>query len=405
MMVLILCVWASSLAFSGAPQTMSRVEAAARARALSALGAALFTDPSLSGSGASSCATCHDPASAFASPNARPVELAGADRRQPGRRAVPSLMYLQAVPPFTEHYFDEEEDGSVDAGASGGLTWDGRVDRQRDQARVPLLSSFEMGNRDAEALRGRVAAGIHAPALARLFGAGVLRDASATLDAVGLALETYQQESAVFYPYTSKYDAYLAGRVELTPPEQRGLQLFEDPRKGDCARCHISRPNAKGEPPQFTDYGFIALGLPRNMTIPANADPSYYDLGLCGPERTDLSARTEYCGRFMTPTLRNVATRRVFFHNGVATSLQRAIAFYVERDVRPERWYPVSAGGTVRLFDDLPPRYRGNVERESPFGGSPGDQPRLTAVEIDDVAAFLGTLTDGFQSPAPRPRR
>ena len=69
-----------------------------------------------------------------------PVQLGGKDMQQPGMRAVPSLKYLQAVPQFTEHYFesDDEGDDSIDNGPTGGLTWDGRVDRGRDQARIPL---------------------------------------------------------------------------------------------------------------------------------------------------------------------------------------------------------------------------------------------------------------------------
>jgi cytochrome c peroxidase len=99
--------------------------------------------------------------------------------------------------------------------------------------------------------------------------------------------------------------------------------------------------------------------------------------------------------------LRNVATRRVFFHNGVVHSLRAAVAFYAERDTWPEKWYPRSADGEVRKFDDLPPQYRANVETEPPFGGHPGDRPPLSEAEIDDIAAFLQTLTDGYQ-PAVR---
>ena len=55
--------------------------------------------------------------------------------------------------------------------------------------------------------------------------------------------------------------------------------------------------------------------------------PQWYDLGLCGPERKDLRGKPEYCGSFITPTLRNVATRRAFFHNGVFHTLREAVAF------------------------------------------------------------------------------
>jgi cytochrome c peroxidase len=73
------------------------------------------------------------------------------------------------------------------------------------------------------------------------------------------------------------------------------------------------------------------------------------------------------------------------------------LAFYVERDTRPEKWYPRAADGSVRKFDDLPPQYHGNVNVEPPFGGRPGDPPALSEEEIEDVIAFLGTLTDGYR--------
>ena len=77
----------------------------------------------------------------------------------------------------------------------------------------------------------------------------------------------------------------------------------------------------------FTDFQFEALGAPRNHDIPANRDPGYYDLGLCGPLRKDYATTTAYCGLFKTPTLRNAATRKVFFHNGVFHSLEELDPF------------------------------------------------------------------------------
>jgi cytochrome c peroxidase len=50
----------------------------------------------------------------------------------------------------------------------------------------------------------------------------------------------------------------------------------------------------------------------------------------------------------------------------------------------------------VQVFDDLPARYHANVDTEPPFGGRPGDPPALTAAEVDDVVAFIETLTDGY---------
>lgn len=394
----------AALAAVAAPagaEPQSRDAVRAHAALASALGARLFVDPRLSPSGKVACATCHDPAHAFGPPNGLAVQRAGGDLRQPGLRAVPSIRYLQAVPAFTEHFFDSEDeaDESVDNGASGGLTWDGRIDRGKEQARIPLLSDFEMANETPGQIVAEALAAGYGAEIDAVGGNGASADPERAYAAILDALETYEQEWRTFYPYSSKYDAWLAGTAELTPAEARGLALFEAEDKGNCAACHVSRPGFDGTPPQFTDYGMIALGLPRNPEIPANADPAWHDLGLCGPLRTDLAGVAAYCGRFRTPTLRNVATRRVFFHNGRIHALREAVAFYATRDTDPGRWYPRLADGTVAKFDDLPPRYRGNVDTDPPFGGTPGGQPALTEAEIDDVVAFLGTLTDGWSPP------
>jgi cytochrome c peroxidase len=380
------------------PGGMTRAEVYQQVRELSALGRRMFSDPALSASGKLSCASCHSPEHALGPPNDLPVQLGGRDLRQPGRRAVPSLKYLQATPQFTEHYFesDDEGDESIDNGPTGGLTWDGRVDRGSQQARLPLLSPWEMANDSAAEVVAKIRYTDHGETLRRLFGEDVFNDPDKAFNAILKALEVYEQEPADFYPYSSKYDAFLAGKVELTVQEARGLALFNDPGKGNCAKCHVSAKAKDGSPPQFTDYGLVALGAPRNAAIAANADPAYFDLGVCGPYRTDFMGHAKYCGLFMTPTLRNVATRKVLFHNGVFHSLRQVMEFYVERDTRPEKWYPIGSDGGIRKFDDLPAEYQGNVNVEAPFNRKAGDQPALTNGEIDDIIAFLQTLTDGF---------
>jgi cytochrome c peroxidase len=396
----------TGLCLAGSPAraddiVLSRPQAYARAAALEALGRKLFFDPSLSASGQMACATCHDPAHGFSPANDRAVQLGGKDMQQAGLRAAPSLTYLQAVPQFTEHYYDSDDEGddSIDNGPTGGLTWDGRMDRGRDQAAFPLLSPFEMANADAADVVRRARKAGYDAALSAIYGSNVLADDAPTFAALTHALEVYEQNVRDFYPYSSKYDAYLAGHAQLSPQEARGLKLFEDPDKGNCASCHISKRANDGTPPQFTDYGFIALGLPRNSAIPANADPRWRDLGLCGPLRADLAGHAEYCGLFRTPSLRNVARRKTFFHNGLVHSLREAVAFYVERDTQPEKWYPRGPDGKARKFDDLPEQYSRNVNVDPPFGGKAGDRPVLSPAEIDDVVAFLGTLTDGFTPP------
>jgi cytochrome c peroxidase len=356
------------------------------------LGRELFFDKRLSASGQTSCATCHDPRFAYGPPNDRSTQLGGPDLKSVGVRAVPSLRYLQSVPPFAEHFFDERMDGSTDVGPTGGHTWDGRADTKHDQAKLPLMSKFEMANADIATVVAKVVEGPLADRFRATFGADVFGDPVRGSIAVLMCLEVFQQSPQDFYPYTSRFDAYLRRQIELAPSERRGLALFEDPRKGNCASCHPSA-GYHGAFPQLTDYGFNALGVPRNRGIPANDDPAFYDLGLCGPERQDLAGHLEYCGEFRVPTLRNVAVRRAFFHNGVFHSLSRVVAFYAERDTNPRKWYP-KIRGRVEAFDDLPPAYRKNVNVEPPFGGKPGAAPALDKAEMRDLLAFLKTLTD-----------
>jgi len=367
------------------------------AAALAALGRQLFADPALSSSGKIACATCHDPKHDFGPANAQPVQRGGADGRSFGVRAVPSLKYTQNTPPFTEHFVDDDGDDSVDQGPAGGRTWDGRSQSFHDQARLPLFSSFEMANKDSDAVLAKVQAG-HGAQFRAVFGESVFDDQALAFKGVLMALEAYQQIPAEFYSYSSKYDAYLRHDATLSAQELRGLAAFNDPEKGNCARCHPSA-KVKGALPQFTDFGFAAIGAPRNRAIPANADGRHHDLGLCGPLRTDLQDRPEYCGLFRTPSLRNVARRPVFLHNGVFHSLGEVVRFYAERDTKPQQWYPRAPDGRISKFDDLPAAYVANVDTQAPFDRQQGDSPRLSEQDIQDIVAFLQTLSDGYLPP------
>ncbi|MET0383101.1 MAG: cytochrome c peroxidase, partial [Burkholderiaceae bacterium] len=324
------------------------------AQALTRLGRALFFDRALSASGKLSCSSCHDPAHAFGPPNANAVQLGGATGSLPGVRAVPSLKYRQNTPPFSEHFSEDDGNDSEDMGPTGGLGWDGRSSSAHQQAAAPLLSPFEMANPDPESVVGRLKTSANAAAFREAFGKQAFDDPQRAWNGLVLALEVFQQSPSDFYPYDSKYDAFLRGRAELGPAEARGLLAFNDQARGNCALCHPSSIK-EGAFPQFTDAGFIALGVPRNRAIPANAAPAYFDLGLCGPLRTDLKNRPEYCGLFKTPSLRNVALRPVFFHNGLYTRLEDAVRFYAQRDTNPRRFYPHGK------YDDLPAKYRANV--------------------------------------------
>jgi len=396
-MVVFACLFAAAVAapvsFYSAP-----FERHPNAAALTVLGRALFSEKALSASGRVSCASCHDPARAYGPPDGASVQRGGVDGGTPGVRAVPSLRYQQDTPPFTEHYSESDGNDSVDQGPVGGRTWDGRAASAHEQAALPLLSPFEMANASRGVVVARLRASPSAARFRETFGVRVFDDPELAWTGLLWSLEVFQQSPEDFYPYSSKYDAVLRGQATLDARERRGLELFNDPAKGNCAACHISSIR-RGAFPQFSDRGLLALGVPRNRTLPINADPAYHDLGLCGPWRTDLRDRPEYCGLFKTPTLRNVATRRVFFHNGVYHRLEEVLAFYARRDVAPWKFYPRDRSGRIRMFDDMPPAFEGNVNKEPPFGGSPGARALLSAREQADIIAFLHALTDGWPAP------
>src|SRR5579871_954167 len=380
---------AAALADLRSPRNFS--EAMARSQALTQLGHDLFFEKSLSSSGKLSCASCHDQDHAFTPANDLAVQMGGEKLDQFGTRAVPTLKYLQASRPFEQHHLGTEDDGgkeNADQGPAGGLTWDGRVDRPRDQARIPILSPIEMANRDEDSVMAHILAAGYGPRLKTLFGEAALKDSKAAFAALTEAIEAFEQKREAFFPFTSKFDYWLEGQAELTDAEKRGYAAFIDPERGNCDSCHKAALFPNGGHPDLTDFGLIATAVPRNSEILANRDPHYFDLGACGPVRTDLSDRPELCGIFKTPTLRNVALKKRFFHNGVVKTLRDAVRFYAERDVYPERWYPKNPDGSVAIYNDIPPEFRDNINHDPPFDRMPGEQPRLKDSEIDDIVAF-----------------
>jgi cytochrome c peroxidase len=80
-------------------------------------------------------------------------------------------------------------------------------------------------------------------------------------------------------------------------------------------------------------------------------------------------------------------------HNGLFDTLRDAVAFYATRDTDPARWFPAG-----KKFNDLPAQYHANVDVDTPpYQRRPNQRPQLTDAEIDDIAAFLYTLTDGYK--------
>ncbi|WP_211443309.1 cytochrome-c peroxidase [Collimonas humicola] len=357
---------------------------------VASLGKKIFSDQSLSASGKQSCATCHNPDNAHAQSNDLAVQLGGANLDVPGFRAVPSLRYLNLTPAF---FF------ASDGTPTGGFNRDGRVNTLAEQSQRPFLAPHEMANGGKADVIAKLKQAAYVEEFRQVFGAAILDSSDDAFNRIQLALQQYQKEDTAFHPYDSKYDQFLAGKVPLAAAELRGLALFNNPTKGNCVACHLSAKGSDGSSPLFTDFTFDNLGVPRNPAIAATADPAYYDLGLCGPDRTDLSNRSELCGKFKVPTLRNVATRKVFFHNGYFKTLREAVSFYVKRDTNPELWYPADASGAVQKFNDLPEQYRKNVNiTEVPYNRQPNMPPALSDSEVDDVVQFLGTLTDGYKA-------
>lgn len=367
------------------------------------LGKRLFEDTSLSEPPGQACATCHDAARAFGS-DAR-VSL-GAVAGETGSRNSPSVMYARFVPSFSVSMEETPGEGFALA-PRGGLFWDGRAGSLEEQAMLPLLDPHEMANPTAEAVVRKVREGPNARLFAEVF-AEDSADASTSNDAdsdvafaqIASAIAAYQR-TARFTPFSSRFDDWLRGEETLSDLELRGLDLFQDRKKGNCVACH-TRKAGSHEPGEwlFTGWTYEALGVPRNNAIPANDDADHFDLGLCGrpnlalvlPHQIDVD---DYCGAFRVPSLRNVAVTGPYMHNGFFTDLAEVVRFYATRDTEPERWYPRGPDGAIDKFDDLPLEHRANVNTfEVPYDRRPGQAPHLDDGEVQAIVAFLETLTD-----------
>jgi len=347
-------------------------------------GRQIFFDKGLSEPQGTACASCHDSARAFTGDNGSGRAVAQGSRPQVfGTRNSPTLMYLASSP---GPGFSDRDGKPV---PSGGLFWDGRAVALADQSLGPLFSPVEMNNPSVAALVAKVRVSAAAPWLRKAYGDDVLSDPARALEAITAALAAFERGPA-FSPFSSKFDAVLRGQAQFTVQEERGLSLFTIAQKGNCASCHAMNPDSRNSRDSlFTDFGFHALGVPRNPDV---AIPGKFDMGYCEPLPDGLPGRERWCGWFKTPTLRNVARTAPYMHNGRFATLREAVAFYATRDTHPERWYP-----NGEKFDDLPPPLRGNVDLVTrPYHRRPGQRPALNDEEVDDIVAFLQTLSDGY---------
>ena len=360
------------------------------------LGRTLFEDQSLSNPPGQSCASCHLSKRAFSGDG---VVAKGADPAKSGTRNVPTLMYSAFSPRFS-FVAEKNEKGEVEQTPTGGQFWDGRANSLNDQMLGPLLNPLEMANKDIASVAEKLSHSPSRKAFEQRFGAVGGQSPEGIVANMARAIAAYER-SVAFSPFSSKFDDVLRGRDHFNVQEALGFALFKDPEKGNCLGCHVG--DVKSQKPGdwlFTDFTYDNLGLPRNMAIPANADSSHRDLGLC--QRDDIAkivppgvTPQSLCGAFKVPTLRNVAVTSPYFRNGVFSDLREAVQFYVTRDTNPEKWYPKSADGAVRKFSDLNEADAANVNTsEVPYDRKPGEAPRLNDAEIDALVAFLHTLTD-----------
>jgi cytochrome c peroxidase len=291
----------------------------------------------------------------------------------------------------------------------GGMAWDGRAtgaklgDPLAEQASGSFLDPAEQALPDAAAVVAHACGSDYAALVKKVLGpkACAKESAAKTFEGFGRAIAAWERSTEVS-PFTSRYDGFLAGSVELTPSEQKGLALFEG--KARCSACHPSRPREDGKPPLFTDFGYDNVGLPRNMLNPwyfqreANAwGAGWVDFGLGGELKAAGRSPAEYepwLGKFKVPSLRNADLRpgplargrhvKAYGHNGALKSLEEVVHFYNARDVERARW--------------APPEYPATVNRKQL--GNLG----LSADEEADLVAFLRTLSDGVLKPACGPR-
>lgn len=269
------------------------------------LGRALFFDKRLSEDGSVSCATCHDPASAFASGDA----VARGVREQKGTRNAPTL--LNSV--SSKSYF-----------------WDGRAVSLEEQAKQPLLNANEMGMKDEAALVERVSSTAE---YRRTFRRVFPRE-GITIDTIASAIAAFERS---LVSRNAPFDRFIGGdRNALSDLQRQGWELFKG--KAKCIDCH-SHSTAE---PLLTDAKFHNTGVlakessfaalsqrandlqhvTSNLSTLAH-DPQFSDLG-----RFLVTRDTKDLGAFKTPTLRDVELTGPYMHDGSISTLLDVLRFY-----------------------------------------------------------------------------
>jgi cytochrome c peroxidase len=247
-----------------------------------ALGRRLFYDTALSKDNSLSCASCHDPRHGFADPKERSIGVGGTL----GLRHAPTL---------------------VNVAYAGLLFWDGRAATLEAQAENPIADPLEM-NQSHEASVAKLKGDASYRNLFRnAFGSDEI-----TLERVENALASFER---TILSGNSAFDRYeYQGRKDaLTAVQIRGLAIFMDPRKGNCAACHTIGPS----------YALLTDGEFHNTGEGVGDNEEFSD-----PGRFRVTKRDVDQGAFKTPTLRDVALGGPYMHDGKLKTLKDVVDFY-----------------------------------------------------------------------------
>jgi len=350
------------------------------------LGQQLFFDTNLSTPPGQACASCHNPKTFFVDPDNNLPTSAGVLPGLKGSRNSPTLSYAAFSPIF---FYDRKHGLFI-----GGFFLDGRAATLAAQAKLPFLNPIEMANPDSFTVVNKVRVSSYRELFKRVYGVRAFDDTNKAYNSIADAIAAYEQ-SPVFKRFDSKYDFFLAGKAKFTEQEKRGRKLFEDPNKGNCAACHPSRPAADGTPPLFTDFTYDNLGVPKNpenpfYNLPRAFNPAgraFIDTGLGA-----FTAEAGENGKFKVPSLRNIAKTKPYMHNGYFKTLRGVVEFYSNRDILPFCNNPLTTEAKALASHCWPaPEVKKNVNFAE-LG-----ELNLSEAEINDIVAFLNTLTDGYK--------
>jgi len=344
---------------------------------LESLGKTLFFDVNLSSGGNQSCGSCHDPANGFADPDvSKSVPVSeGSVAGRFGNRNAPTAAYAAFIPTFVKRT-TQNFDNTV-SHYQGGQFLDGRRSSLTEQAKDPFLNPVEMNNTDAADVVNKVKNATYAEDFKSLFGADAFADTATAYNNIASAIAAFES-SAEVNPFTSKFDAVIAGQSTFTASEQRGFDLFKG-TKAKCANCHTV--NNPADQSIFSDFNYYNIAIPVNPDNPAFvADNSFRDAGLgASPALTNPTEQTAEQGKFRTPTLRNIALTAPYMHNGVYDTLEDVI-----------RHYDITATDSLLFV----PEVENDIAVELNYKTDSG--LGLQTEDYTDLENFMLTLTDGF---------